>query len=114
MNANQKEYLEQIREQYSEKTSTKLDELKALDRKVRRPADVFASLFGAVGTLVLGVGMCLSMKVIGNLMPLGIVVGALGIAMVSANYFIYKGILNGRKKKYSEKVLRLSSEILDD
>lgn len=114
MNANQKEYLEQIREQYSEKTSTKLDELKALDRKVRRPADVFASLFGVVGTLVLGVGMCLSMKVIGNLMPLGIVVGVLGIAMVSANYFIYKAILNGRKKKYSEKVLRLSSEILDD
>lgn len=114
MNANKKEYLEQIREQYAEKTTTKLDELKALDRKVKLPAEVFGYTFGVLGSLVLGVGMCLAMKVIGNLMPLGIVVGVLGIAMVSVNYFIYKGILNKRKKKYSEKVLQLSAELLND
>ena len=114
MNANKKEYLEQIREQYAGKTTTKLDELKALDRKVKLPAEVFGYMFGVLGALVLGVGMCLAMKVIGNLMPLGIVVGVLGIAMVSVNYFIYKGILNKRKKKYSEKVLQLSAELLND
>lgn len=114
MNANEQEYVEQILKQYGEKTTTKMDELKSLDRKVRRPAEIFAYSFGVAGALVLGVGMCLAMKVIGNIMPLGIVVGVLGIAMVSVNYLIYKGILNKRKKKYSEKVLRLSEEILCD
>ncbi len=114
MNADKKEYLAQIREQYGEKTTTKLDELKALDRKVKMPAEIFAYIFGVVGALVLGVGMCLAMKVLADLMPLGIVVGVLGIIMVSVNYFIYNGILNKRKKKYSEKILKLSAEILND
>ena len=43
MNRNDKEFLVQkIRTQYVEKENTALDELKALDKKVTRPANVFA------------------------------------------------------------------------
>ena len=90
-----------------------VEQLQKLDRKVRRPASLFAYVFGAAGALVLGTGMCLAMKIIANMMVLGIVVGVIGIAMVSANYFIYKAILAHRKKKYAQSVLQLSDELLN-
>ncbi len=104
--------VEEIQAQYLPKERTKVDELKGLDRKVRRPAEIFAYTFGSVGALVLGTGMCLAMKIIGNLMPLGIAVGVVGIAMVSANYFLYEKLLKSRKKKYAQEVCALSNEIL--
>ncbi len=103
-----------IQEQYMPKQSTKLDELKALDRKVKLPAQIFGYTFGSVGALVLGTGMCLSMKVMGNMMPLGIVIGLAGIAMVSANYFLYDKILKKRKQKRAKEVLALSKELLGE
>ena len=74
-----------IREEYTEKKPNKLGELVELDRKVKRPAEIFAYSFGTVGSLVLGAGMCLAMKVIGNMMPLGIVIGAVGIGVKIAD-----------------------------
>ncbi len=106
--------VEKIRNQYTEREKTKLDELKSLDRKVKRPASIFAYVFGAIGALVLGTGMCLAMKIIGDFMALGIVIGLVGIAMVSLTYPIYKGILQSRKKKYSSQILEISDELLND
>lgn len=110
---NEKQIVEKILNGYEEKKITKLDELKALDKKVRRPAEVFAYIFGSIGALVLGSGMCLAMpEVIEGYMPLGIGVGTLGIVMVSINYFIYKSFLGARRRKASSKILKLSGEIL--
>ena len=105
--------VEHIREQYAEKRVTKFDELKALDKKVKRPAEIFAYTFGVVGALVLGTGMCLAMKVIGDMMALGIVIGVVGIGMVSETYALYQKILKARKRKYSADILALSDELLN-
>ena len=105
--------IEKIRASYGEKQSTKFDELKALDRRVKRPAKIFAYTLGAVSSLVLGTGMCLAMKVIGDSMALGIGVGVLGIALVSATYPIYKNILQNRKEKYSSQIMELSDSLLN-
>lgn len=111
----ERNYVERVAKQYKEKEPSKLDELKALDKKVNCPALVFAYLFGSIGSLVLGFGMCIAMKVIlENLFYLGIVVGVLGILMVSVNYPIYQKILKSRRKKYSEQVVELSNELLND
>ena len=108
----------QIRDAYTEKGVTKLDELKALNKKVVTPADIFAYTFGIIGALVLGLGMCLAMQVIGAntsfAMPLGIVIGLVGIFMVSVNYPLYKKILAERKKKYAKQVLSLTDELLNN
>ena len=109
---NQTTIANKIKESYCEKPFTKFDELRALDRKVKRPAKVFAYIFGTLGALVLGTGMCFAMKVIGDLMALGIVVGCLGILMTAINYPIYKKILEKRKSKYSAKIISLSEEII--
>lgn len=115
MTSNNQKEIEKIKSSYVAKSSelTKLDELKALDRKVKRPPTIFAYIYGIVGSLVLGVGMCLAMEVIGNLMPLGIVIGLLGIVMVSTTYPIFHKILNRRKSIYSEEILKKSNELLN-
>jgi hypothetical protein len=109
--------VEKIRASYAEKEITKFDQLKELDRKVKRPAEVFAYVFGSISSLVLGTGMSLAMKVIGATlsfaMPLGIGVGLLGILLVSINYPIYKRILKRRKNKYEKQIFELSDSLLN-
>ena len=110
----EKQFARQVRAEYApgSEEEGRLEQLKKLDRTARRPAEIFAYTFGIVGALVLGVGMCLAMEVIGSMMPLGIVIGVVGIAMVTANYFLYRAILRSRKKKYAKEIVSLSDELL--
>ncbi|MDD6654225.1 MAG: hypothetical protein PUE59_04320 [Treponema sp.] len=66
MNKNDQEFLVQkIRSQYTEKESTELDALRELDAKVKRPANVFAYVFGSISVIIMGAGMSLVMTDIG-------------------------------------------------
>ena len=112
MNTKETKVAKRIRAQYEEPKQSKLDGLRALDRKVRRPADIFAYIFGAVGSLVLGTGMCLAMKVIGDAMPVGIGVGLVGIAMVAVNYTLHRAFLGRRRAKYADSIMELTDSIL--
>ena len=108
--------VKEIKEGYEPKEKTKYDELIALNRKVELPAYIFAYTFGIIGALILGVGMCLAMQVIGTgvpLMVLGIVVGIIGIALISVNYPIFLAIMKSRKKKYADKIISISDELLN-
>ena len=115
---NEQEYLVQkIRTQYTEKQHTELDELRALDRKVKMPANAFAYSFGAVSALIMGSGMSLIMTDIGQTIGMaspmtpGVVIGLAGMVMAIANYPIYKGILTGRRKKYAQQIIALSDRL---
>ena len=119
MNKNDQEFLVQkIRTQYTEKEHTDLDALKELDAKVKRPANVFAYIFGSIGAIVMGSGMSLVMTDIGATVGIadpmlpGIVVGIVGMLMAIINYPIYKGILGARRKKYADKIITLSEKIM--
>ncbi len=99
---------EKLREEYTPKKHTGLDEAKKLDKKAKFPAYMFTYTFGVVGALILGIGMCLSMQVIASgvgMIVLGVILGILGIAMISANYPIYKHILMVRKEKYASQII---------
>lgn len=120
MNRNDQEFIVQkIRTQYTEKTTTAVDELKALDAKVKKPANVFAYIFGVVSAIIMGSGMSLVMTDIGATINIadpmvpGIVIGVIGMAMAIINYPIYKGVLNSRKKKYADKIIALSEKIMN-
>ena len=121
MNKNDQEFLVQkIRTQYTEKEHTQLDELKALDIKVKRPANVFAYTFGAISAIIMGAGMSLVMTDIGSTVGLkdpiapGIVVGVTGMAMAIANYPLHKKILESRRKKYAGEIIALSDKIMNN
>lgn len=111
-------YAEAIANEYAPKKTSKTVALKKLDAKAKRPSKIFAYTFGIISALVLGVGMCLSMSVIGSgsilMRAIGIIVGVIGIAGVSVNYPIYKKIRENDKKKYAEDIIRLAKEISEE
>lgn len=122
MNRNDKDFIVQkIRSEYMEKTHevTELDALKELDAKVKKPAGVFAYVFGSVSALIMGAGMSLVMTDIGlsigieNAMVPGIVMGIVGMTMALVNYPIYKKLLAARKAKYADCILALSEKIMN-
>lgn len=108
-------YAERIASEYDQKPASKLLALKKLDRKAKLPAQVFTYSFGVIGALILGVGMCLCMGVIGQglslAVPLGIVIGVVGIGMVSVNYPVYKKLLEKGRAKYAFEIMELAREI---
>ncbi|MCQ2422638.1 MAG: dihydropteridine reductase [Lachnospiraceae bacterium] len=108
-------YAEAIANEYSVKETSKVKALKRLDRKAKSTANIFGYTFGVVMALVLGVGMCLSMNVIGGGSQLifiaGIIIGIVGIIGVSINYPIYKRLLENGKKKYAADIIMLAKEI---
>lgn len=59
-------FAEAIANEYAPKDTSKVVALRKLDRKAKGPANIFAYSFGVLMTLVLGLGMCLSMQVIGG------------------------------------------------
>ena len=109
--------VEKIRSQYTEAEHTELDALKALDAKVKKPANVFGFTYGSIGAIVMGAGMSLVMTDIGTMLGMtktlipGIAVGMAGLAMVLTTYPIYRKILNSRKKKYAHQIMELSDRI---
>ena len=90
-------YAESIANEYAPRQTTKVVALKKLDRRAKLGANVTAYTLGIISSLLLGVGMCLSMHVIGDgsarMMALGVIVGVIGIAGVSVNYVIYRKLL---------------------
>jgi len=117
---NDQEFLVQkIRTQYTEKQHTDLDELKALDAKVKRPANAFAYTYGSVSTIVMGAGMSLVMTEIGAVIGVtgmvpGIAIGVVGMGMALTTYPIYKRMLGNRKKKYAPQIMQLSDKIMQN
>ena len=120
MNQKEKEFMVQkIRTQYTERENTQLDELKALDKKAKKPANVFAVVFGSISAVVMGSGMSLVMTDIGSIIGIespmfpGIIIGVVGLVMALLTYPMYKKILNSRKKKYASEIIKLSDNIMN-
>ena len=108
-------YAEQIANEYAPKDASKVVALRKLDRRAKLPANIAVLTIGIVAALVMGTGMCLSMKVIGDgsmaMFVLGIVLGIIGIAGMAVNYPLYKKLLARGKEKYAYEIMELAREI---
>ena len=108
-------YAQQIANEYAPKDTSKVAALRRLDARAKMPAAIFAYTVGVIATLIAGVGMCLSMNVIGSgttaMFDLGIIIGIIGLAGVSVNYPLYKKLLASGKKKYAFEIMELAKEI---
>lgn len=110
-------YAETLASEYAPKDTSKVIALKKLDRKAKLPAEVFTYTLGILSALVMGLGMCLSMQVIGagtGMVILGIILGIIGIIGMGVNYPIYKKKLEEGKKKYAFEILELAKEISNE
>ena len=120
MNKNDQQFMAQkIRTQYMEKTPSELDALRELDARVKRPANVFACVFGSISAIIMGAGMSLVMTDIGAILGMsatmvpGIIIGVVGLAMALVNYPLHQKLLGSRKKKYADEILKLSDKIIN-
>lgn len=108
-------YAESVAKEYAPKDSSKIVALRKLDRSAKMPATIFTYSFGIAAALVVGVGMCLSMGVIGGgtaaATALGIAVGVIGFIGAGVNYPIYKRLLEKGKQKYAFEIVELAKEI---
>ena len=107
-----------IAEEYAPKNQSSLYSLTKLDKKVKRPAKIFAYSFGSLTALIFGFGMCLSMHVIGGestaITFLGIIIGLIGFALMGVNYLLYTKILDKRKKEYAFEIMELAKKVCDE
>lgn len=110
-------YAEQLANEYAPKDASKVVALRKLDKRAKLPATIFTYTFGIISALITGIGMCLSMNVIGGgsslMSVLGIVVGIIGFVMMGLNYPVYKKMLEKCKKKYAFEIMQLAKEISD-
>lgn len=108
-------YAEHLANEYAPKDTSKVVALRKLDTKAKLPATVFTYAFGIISALVAGVGMCLSMNVIGNgtapAFVIGVIIGIIGLLGMGINYPIYKKLLKKGKQKYAFEIMELAKEV---
>ena len=110
-------YAEQLANEYAPKDTSKVVALRKLDKKAKMPATVFTYTLGIVSALVLGIGMCLGMKVIGSgstaSFVSGIIIGIIGMIGMGVNLPLYRKLLEKGKQKYAFEIIELAKEISD-
>lgn len=108
-------YAEQLASEYAPKDASKVVALHKLDQRAKLPSTICAYSLGIVAALVLGVGMCLTMGVIGDgssvAFGIGVVAGILGIAGICVNYPLYQRLIAQGKQRYAADIVRLAQEI---
>lgn len=108
-------YAEQLANEYAPKDTSKVVALRKLDARAKLPATIFTYTFGIIAALVTGVGMCLSMKVIGDgstaMFVCGVIIGIVGLFGMGFNYPVYKRMLRKGKEKYAFEIMELAKEI---
>ena len=112
--AGERREIEGIRNKYlpAGERQQKLERLKMLDRKVKRPAVLLAAVLGVCGTLLFGLG--LSMVLEWAMYLWGSLVSLAGAVLAVVAVPLYRRVYGRRKKKYAEEILRLSSELLNE
>ncbi len=108
-------YAEHLANEYAPKDDSKVIALRKLDARAKLPATVFTYSVGIISALIAGVGMCLSMNVIGSGSSVsfvrGVIIGLIGLAGMGINYPVYKKMLAKGKQKYAFEIMELAKEI---
>ena len=120
--AKEQEEIKAIRKKYAvqEKTEDKMEQLRRLDVAVTQKATSVSLVFGVIGALILGMGMSLAMTDIGKIiglfggmaMLIGILIGIVGIVLVSVAYPIYNSIIKKEREKIAHEIIRLNYELM--
>ena len=114
--AQQRKEVEAIRKKYLPPEQDKMEQLRRLDRSVTQKAQAWSIALGVVGALILGLGMSLILTELGAplgsaAMPVGIIIGLLGLTQVILAYPVYAYVLKKERQKAAPEILRLSEEL---
>ena len=106
--------IEYIQNKYKpkDKNLSKIEYLRKLDGKVKNIPTTVALILGILGTLIFGTGLTMILE--WNLLIYGIIVCLVGCLPMIFAYFSYNKLSVKLKNKYSEEILKISSELLND
>ncbi|MBO5110382.1 MAG: hypothetical protein J6D21_06655 [Clostridia bacterium] len=118
--AEQQKEIEHIRKKYVKAEEDKMERLRRLDESVTSRATAVSLLFGVIGTLILGLGMSLILsdfkEILGShtawALPIGLILGLGGIALVCCAYPMYQRITRKMREKLAPEIIRLTDELL--
>lgn len=110
--AKQQEEIERIRKKYMPPEEDKMEQLRRLDRSVTQKGTTVSLIAGILGTLLLGVGMCCTMVWADTLFIPGIVIGLIGIAVLTAAYPLYQHMTKREREKITPEIIRLTDELM--
>ena len=115
--AKENKEIQEIRKKYLPQVESKFDELKRLDAQVQNSGMVESLSVGIGGALIFGLGMCLSMKVIGSgivMMIVGVLIGALGMVLMLIAHPVYRKKQKRTKEKFTPRILELTEELYQE
>ncbi len=106
--------IESIRSSYLKNSASnnKLETLRKLDNKVKGTPTCVSLVIGIVGLLIFGLGltMILEWKIIIWSIPVSII----GVVLIVLAHPVYHKVSEKMKNKYSEEILKLSDELLNE
>ena len=100
-----------IRKKYLPKEENKLEELMRLDRLVQNSGVKESLCAGIGGCLIFGLGLCLSMGVIGRMFWPGVILGLIGSAGMLAAFPVYRKFFNKAKALHVPRILELTAQL---
>ena len=110
--AKEQEEVKKIRQKYISKEADKMEQLRKLDQSVTRKGTTASLAVGIVGALLLGIGMCCAMVWMGQWFIPGIIIGLVGIAVVSLAYPLYQRITKKEREKIAPEIMPLTDELM--
>ena len=107
--------IDSIRRQYlpQDKSVTKIEKLRSLDRKVKGIPQAISITIGVVGLLMFGLGMTLFLEWV-DYWYIGIPCSLIGVALIAPAYIIHNKVLARLKAKYGKEIIELSNELLNE
>ena len=109
--AKENKEIQAIRSKYLPREESKLEELKRLDSLVQNSGVTESLCAGIGGCLIFGLGLCLAMEVIGQMIWLGVILGLVGAVGMLAAYPVYRKFFNKAKAQHTPRILELAAEL---
>ena len=104
-------YAEKIASEYAPKTTRKIKALIRLDKWIKKPAVITASIIGLISLVPFIIGFYLFVI---NKMFIGFLIGGIGIIGMSIAPLIHRAIFIKRKNSNATDVLLLAQEIIEE
>lgn len=118
--AREQEEVKNIRRKYLSREENTMERLRRLDQGVTQKATTVALIVGILGALIMGLGMSLAMSELREILGshrdmaivIGVVIGSVGIVLVSVAYPLYLHTLKKERQKIAPEILRLTDELM--
>lgn len=110
--AKQQEEIKRIRSKYEAPQEDKMAYLRRLDESAGKKGTMMSIVLGVVGTLILGLGMCCVLVWQNAWFIPGIVIGVVGLTVLSLAYPVYLQVTKKEREKIAPEILRLTEELL--